>query len=118
MCSLGQDALDSLYWNTTRRPTHPRMLISTIVVLVYAMIHSFILFVHIATLNVAMNSRDQALLSLLIGGNFAEIKSTVFKKYNKQNLFKITTSDSKLLQHDIYVTLAHLLNSSSLESSL
>jgi hypothetical protein len=94
------------------------MLISTIVVLVYAMIHSFILFVHIATLNVAMNSRDQALLSLLIGGNFAEIKSTVFKKYNKQNLFKITTSDSKLLQHDIYVTLAHLLNSSSLESSL
>lgn len=93
MCSLGQDALDSLYWNTTRRPTHPRMLISTIVVLVYAMIHSFILFIHIATLNVAMNSRDQALLSLLIGGNFAEIKSTVFKKYNKQNLFKITTSD-------------------------
>merc|ERR1712232_1306938 len=33
------------------------------------------------------------LLSLLIGGNFAEIKSTVFKKYNKQSLFKITTSD-------------------------
>lgn len=93
MCSFGQDALDSLYWNTTRRPYHPRMIASTIVVLVYAGIHSVILFVHAATLNVAMNSADSALMSLLIGGNFAEIKSTVFKKYNKQNLFKITTSD-------------------------
>lgn len=93
MCSFGQDALDSLYWNTTRRPYHTRMFISTIVVFFYVMIHSLILLLHIATLNVAMNSADQALLSLLIGGNFAEIKSTVFKKYNKQNLFKITTSD-------------------------
>jgi hypothetical protein len=57
------------------------------------MVHSFLLFVHVATLNVAMNSDDSALLSLLIGGNFAEIKSTVFKKYNKANLFKITASD-------------------------
>merc|ERR1711862_832583 len=30
---------------------------------------------------------------LLMSNNFAEIKSTVFKKYNKQSLFKITTSD-------------------------
>jgi len=93
MCSLGQDALDSLYWNITRRPCHPRMVISTIVVLFYAVSHSLILLVHVATLNVAMNSADQALLSLLIGGNFAEIKSTVFKKYNKEILFKITSSD-------------------------
>jgi hypothetical protein len=93
MCSFGQDALDSLFWNTTRRPYHPRMILSIIVVLVYAIIHSYILFVHVATLNVAMNSADQTLLTLLISGNFAEIKSTVFKKYNKQNLFKIVTSD-------------------------
>mmetsp|Transcript_10374 Transcript_10374/g.15703 ORF Transcript_10374/g.15703 Transcript_10374/m.15703 type:complete len:1075 (-) Transcript_10374:100-3324(-) len=93
MCSFGQDAMDSLYWNTTRRPYHPRMIASTLVALIYTIFHSLILFVHAATLNVAMNSADSALMSLLIGGNFAEIKSTVFKKYNKQNLFKITTSD-------------------------
>ncbi len=140
MCSFGSDALDSLFWNTTHRPYHPRMILSIIVVLVYAIIHSYILFVHVATLNVAMNSADQTLLTLLISGNFAEIKSTgefevgfcmrkrntrtrthkpefdfhyffcsnsnsivficpieitptVFKKYNKQNLFKIVTSD-------------------------
>lgn len=93
MCSLGQDCLDSLYWNTTRRPKSLRMFVSFFVVLLYATIHTMILFIHLATLNVAMNSSDQALLSLLIGGNFAEIKSTVFKKYNKQGLFKITASD-------------------------
>jgi hypothetical protein len=70
-----------------------RMVVSSMVVLAYATIHSLFLFVHIATLNVAMNSADHALLTLLISGNFAEIKSTVFKKYNKQNLFKIVTSD-------------------------
>lgn len=93
LCSIGQDALDSLYWNCNRRPYHPRMIISTTVVLIYATFHSLLLFLHVATLNVAMNSSDHALLSLIISGNFAEIKSTVFKKYNKQNLFKITTSD-------------------------
>ncbi len=85
--------MDSLYWNVTRRPYHHRLIASTLVCLIYAVTHSLILFVHAATLNVAMNSADSALMSLLIGGNFAEIKSTVFKKYNKQNLFKITTSD-------------------------
>ena len=86
LCSFGQDAWDSLYWNTTRRPKHPRLLISMIVVGVYVTIHSLFLFVHVATLSVAVNSADNALLTLLISGNFAEIKSTVFKKYNKQNL--------------------------------
>lgn len=93
MCSLGQDCLDSLYWNTTRRPRSSRLLVSVVVVLTYTALHSILLFVHVATMNVAMNSSDQALLSLLIGGNFAEIKSTVFKKYNKASLFKVTASE-------------------------
>ena len=93
LCSIGQDALDSLYWNCNRRPYHPRMIISTSVVLLYATAHSLLLFLHVATLNVAMNSSDHALLTLLISGNFAEIKSTVFKKYNLPNLFKISASD-------------------------
>lgn len=111
MCSLGQDAFDSLYWNTTRRPYHPRLVISTLVVLGYTIVHSLILFVHIATLNVAMNSADEALLTLLVSGNFAEIKSTVFKKYNKQNLFKITTSDiCERFKLALFLSLVLLLN--------
>lgn len=72
---------------------HMYLLYQIIVVVVYVTIHSLFLFVHVATMSVAVNSADNALLTLLISGNFAEIKSTVFKKYNKQNLFKITTSD-------------------------
>merc|ERR1711862_433656 len=89
MCSLGQDCLDSMYWNATRHPGSTRMLTSVVVVLIYSTIHSLILFGHVATMNVATNSSDEVLLALLIGGNFAEIKSTVFKKYNKPSLFKI-----------------------------
>jgi len=84
MSSFGQDALDSLYWNTRFRPFHKRVAISVAVVLIYAIIHSLILFVHIATLNVAMNSADQSLLTLLVSGNFAEIKTSVFKKFDRQ----------------------------------
>lgn len=111
MCSLGQDCLDSLYWNTTRRPRSSRLIVSVVVVLTYAAVHSFLLFVHVATLNVAMNSDDQALISLLIGGNFAEIKSTVFKKYNKANLFKITASDiCERFKLALFLALVLLLN--------
>ena len=111
LCSLGQDCLDSLYWNTTRRPRSSRLIVSAIVVLVYTMVHSFLLFVHLATLHVAINSDDQALISLLIGGNFAEIKSTVFKKYNKATLFKITASDiCERFKLALYLVLVLILN--------
>lgn len=111
MCSLGQDCLDSMYWNTTRRPRSSRMVISILVVLCYTSLHSLILFVHVATLNVAMNSADQALMTLLLSGNFAEIKSTVFKKYNKPNLFKITSSDiCERFKLSLFLSLVFILN--------
>jgi hypothetical protein len=111
MCSLGQDCLDSMYWNSVSRPRSSRMLISVLVVLVYSTIHAVILFVHVETLNVAMNSADQALLTLLISGNFAEIKSTVFKKYNKPALFKITAADvCERFKLSLFLSLVLLLN--------
>jgi len=113
MCSLGQDCLDSLYWNTTQRRRKTRLVVSALVVLTYTALHSLLLFVHVATLNVAMNSDDQALLSLLIGGNFAEIKSTVFKKYNKASLFKITASDiCERFKIALFLLLVLVLNAS------
>ena len=35
----------------------------------------------------------QALLTLLISNNFAEIKGSVFKKFDKQNLFQLSCHD-------------------------
>lgn len=40
-------------------------------------------------LNVAVNSYDNALLTLLVSNQFVEIKGSVFKKFEKDNLFQI-----------------------------
>lgn len=111
MCSLGQDCLDSMYWNAVNRPKSSRMLISVAVVLLYATCHTLLLFLHVATLNVAMNSADIALLALFISGNFAEIKSSVFKKYNKPALFKLTAADiCERFKLGLFLGLVLLLN--------
>ncbi|KAG6865852.1 hypothetical protein C0991_011184 [Blastosporella zonata] len=44
-------------------------------------------------LNVAINSYDHALLTLLVSNQFVEIKGSVFKKFEKDNLFQITCAD-------------------------
>ncbi len=44
-------------------------------------------------LNVAVNSYDNALLTLLVSNQFVEIKGSVFKKFEKDNLFQITCAD-------------------------
>jgi len=111
MSSFGQDALDSLYWNTRFRPFHRRVALSVVVVLIYSIVHSLILFVHIATLNVAMNSADQSLLTLLVSGNFAEIKTSVFKKFDRQNLFQLACSDVvERFKLTLFLLLVLLLN--------
>jgi hypothetical protein len=45
------------------------------------------------SLNVAINSYDYTLLSLLISNQFVEIKGSVFKKFDKENLFQILCAD-------------------------
>lgn len=42
------------------------------------------------SLNVAINSYDHALLTLLVSNQFVEINKSVFKKFEKDNLFQIT----------------------------
>eukprot|EP00903_Cladosiphon_okamuranus_P019630 g18050.t1 len=92
MCSFGQDALDSLYLSTVHKKKR-RVLVHFAIVCVTACLHSLLLFVHVTTLTVAVNSSDQALLTLLISNNFAEIKSSVFKKFDKHNLFQLSCHD-------------------------
>lgn len=49
------------------------------------------------SLNVAVNSYDHALLTLLVSNQFVEIKGSVFKKFEKDNLFQITCAGKSLL---------------------
>jgi hypothetical protein len=61
--------------------------------LIYNIIHAAVLFYQVITLNVAVNSYSNALLSLLMSNMFVEIKSTVFKKFEKDNIFQLTCAD-------------------------
>jgi len=61
--------------------------------LLYNLLHATALFYQVITLNVAVNSYSNALLTLLMSNQFVEIKSTVFKKIEKENLFQLTCAD-------------------------
>ncbi|KAG7140350.1 Endoplasmic reticulum membrane protein 65 like [Verticillium longisporum] len=61
--------------------------------LVYNCIHSVALYYQVITLNVAVNSYSNALLTLLLSNQFVEVKSTVFKRFEKDNLFQLTCAD-------------------------
>jgi hypothetical protein len=63
------------------------------VALIYVSIHSLVLFYQVVTLNVAINSHNNALLTLLVSNQFVELKGSVFKKFEKENLFQISCSD-------------------------
>lgn len=54
-----------------------------------AVAHSIILVYQLTALNVAINSYDNALLTLLLSNQFVEIKGSVFKKFEKDSLFQI-----------------------------
>jgi hypothetical protein len=59
-------------------------------VVLMVVIHTSMLFFQVVTLNVAVNSYSNALLSLLMSNQFVEIKGTVFKKFEKENLFQMS----------------------------
>ena len=52
-----------------------------------------VLFYMVMTLNVAVNSYSNALLTLLLSNQFVEIKGSVFKKFEKENLFQLSCAD-------------------------
>ncbi|KAK4691028.1 transmembrane anterior posterior transformation protein 1, partial [Lecanoromycetidae sp. Uapishka_2] len=97
--ALGQDVLECLFSKETleRKPDgrskvwRPCWLFC--LALGYNLVHSTALFYQVITLNVAVNSYSNALLTLLMSNQFVEIKSTVFKKFEKENLFQITCAD-------------------------
>lgn len=53
-------------------------------------VHTLVMVYQTIALNVAVNSYDHALLTLLMSNQFVEIKGSVFKKFEKDNLFQIT----------------------------
>ncbi|XP_035213401.1 transmembrane anterior posterior transformation protein 1 homolog [Stegodyphus dumicola] len=95
--SFGQDILDALYWTATeprgRKREHFGLIPHLSISLVYVFTHSIIVLMQATTLNVAINSQNKALLTIMLSNNFVELKSMVFKKFEKNNLFQMSCSD-------------------------
>jgi hypothetical protein len=60
---------------------------------IHPVAHALVMVYQLISLNVAVNSYDHALLTLLVSNQFVEIKGSVFKKFEKDNLFQITCAD-------------------------
>lgn len=97
--AIGQDVLECLFSQETlerKADGHSKVLRPFwlfVLALIYCVIHATALFYQVITLNVAVNSYSNALITLLMSNQFVEIKGTVFKKFEKENLFQLTCAD-------------------------
>uniref|UniRef100_A0A8B9YGX5 Transmembrane anterior posterior transformation 1 n=1 Tax=Bos mutus grunniens TaxID=30521 RepID=A0A8B9YGX5_BOSMU len=84
--SFGQDILDALYWTATepkeRRRAHIGVAPHFFMAVLYVFLHAILIMV-------------QSLLTIMMSNNFVEIKGSVFKKFEKNNLFQMSNSDIK-----------------------
>ena len=55
-------------------------------------VHTVVILVQTVTLNVAVNSHSKALLTIMVSNNFVELKGSVFKKFERNNLFQMSCS--------------------------
>ncbi|RNA18983.1 transmembrane anterior posterior transformation 1 -like protein [Brachionus plicatilis] len=65
------------------------------IALIYMFCHSIVFLCLSTTLNVAFNSHNNALLTIMMSNNFVELKGSVFKKFDKNNVFQMSCSDVK-----------------------
>lgn len=99
LSALGQDILECLFSaetlsrNSSGRSKVLLPLGMFLLALAYNCLHSIALYYQVITLNVAVNSYSNALLTLLLSNQFVEIKSTVFKRFERDSLFQLTCAD-------------------------
>lgn len=115
LCSaFGQDIQNSLFLTATdpkfsmlrdrwKKPEESRrsvlkfllplafhVIIGFIINIIYLCIHTLVQLFRVITLNVALNSSNNALFTLLVSNNFVELKGSVFKKVTDDNMFQIS----------------------------
>ncbi|CAG2121980.1 unnamed protein product, partial [Medioppia subpectinata] len=71
--------------------------------IVYVFSHSLLVLLQATTLNVAINSKNKALLT------FVELKGMVFKKFEKTNLFQMSCSDVRERFHYIILLIVVII---------
>ncbi|XP_046385644.1 protein TAPT1 homolog isoform X2 [Ischnura elegans] len=95
--AFGQDTIDALFWTATeprdRKREHLGVIPHLLFAASYVFLHSLLVLFQATTLNVAINSNNKALLTIMMSNNFVELKGSVFKKFDKNNLFQVSCSD-------------------------
>ncbi|CAF0897792.1 unnamed protein product [Rotaria sp. Silwood1] len=113
LSSFGQDTLDAVYWTATeprRKHSAGKLFLWLIIAIVYCIaldcieiftyalllvIHAILVLLQAITLNVAFNSQNKMLLIIMLTNNFIELKHSVFKKFDRNNLFQLSCSDCR-----------------------
>jgi len=98
LSAFGQDTIDALFWTATERHGRKREHVvaftyHSLWALVYVFCHTVLVLLQATTLNVAINASNKALLTIMMSNNFVELKGSVFKKFDKNNLFQVSCSD-------------------------
>ncbi|XP_035673605.1 transmembrane anterior posterior transformation protein 1 homolog isoform X1 [Branchiostoma floridae] len=95
--AVGQDILDALFWTATeprgRRRDHLGVIPHFFMAIIYVFLHSTLVLFQATCLNVAFNSHNKSLLTVMMSNNFVELKGSVFKKFAKNNLFQMSCAD-------------------------
>ncbi|XP_071947913.1 transmembrane anterior posterior transformation protein 1 homolog [Antedon mediterranea] len=101
--SFGQDILDALFWTATepkkKRREHFGIIPHLGLAIVYVFLHAVLVLFQATTLNVAFNSHTKALLTIMMSNNFVELKGSVFKKFEKRNLYQMSCADIRERYH-------------------
>ncbi|KAF3933778.1 hypothetical protein ABW19_dt0210447 [Dactylella cylindrospora] len=99
LAAIGQDIFECLFSRESleRRPDGTSKILRPfgffLLALGYNVAHATALFYQVITLNVAVNSYSNSLITLLLSNQFVEIKTTVFKRIEKENLFQMACAD-------------------------
>lgn len=92
--SIGQDILTITYDLVSCKSVNIiKFIIFFILSIIYLSLHGFVLIYQTVSLNVAANSYSNALLTLLFSNQFSELRSSVFKKFEREGLFQLTMAD-------------------------
>ncbi|XP_039282241.1 protein TAPT1 homolog [Nilaparvata lugens] len=111
--AFGQDIIDALFWTATeprdRKREHLGLIPHHTFAIIYVFLHGILVLCQATTLNVAINSNNKALLTVMMSNNFVELKGSVFKKFDKNNLFQVACSDVRERFHLVFLLLIVIL---------
>lgn len=102
------DAIDMLFWTATEpkspgsidgRSRRRQILIQLVGATICVLLQSHLFLVQATVLNVALNSKNGSLLTIMMSNNFVELKGMVFKKFERNNLFHMSCSDVRERHH-------------------